>query len=62
MQTNSLNRVLRDTRGGSEFVQMIILVVAVALFGLGAYKKFGSKVKEKVESTAEEVGNIKGGE
>jgi hypothetical protein len=51
-------QLLRDTRGGSEFVQMIILVVAVALFGLTAYKYFGTQVGAKVQETADEVMNI----
>jgi hypothetical protein len=60
MNALSIQKFARDTRGGSEFIQMIILVVAVALFGLGAYQKFGSKVKKKVEDTAEQVTKIEG--
>lgn len=54
-----LRQFAADTRGGSEFVQMIILVVAVALFGLGAYKYFGQKIDSKVRGTGDEVMNIK---
>jgi hypothetical protein len=55
---SKMNVFLRDTRGGSEFVQMIILVVAVALFGLTAYKYFGERVGQKVRDTGNDVMQI----
>jgi hypothetical protein len=56
---SKLLKLARDTRGDTAFVQMIILVVAVALFCLGAFKYFGEKVSEKARSTGDEVMNIK---
>lgn len=54
----SLNTLLHDTRGTSEYVGMLILVVCVALFGLGAYQAFGQAISDRVNEAAEAIPEI----
>ena len=51
--------IRRDTRGAG-FVEYIILVGVVALFGVGAYTFFGDEVDAKVREQGQNVTGIRG--
>ncbi|MBI5537783.1 MAG: Flp family type IVb pilin [Deltaproteobacteria bacterium] len=50
-------RLFRDRRGAN-LVEYIILVGVVALIALAGFKVFGSKVRQKIDNQADQVGNI----
>ena len=49
MNKNIIRRFFQDSRGAN-LVEYIILVGVVALMSIVAFKAFGSKVQEKVQS------------
>ena len=49
MNKNAIRRFFQDSRGAN-LVEYIILVGVVALMSIVAFKTFGSKVQQKVES------------
>lgn len=55
---NNLKSLSKDVRGGSEMVQFLILVIAVALFCLGAFKAFGGAVTSKTNDAASKIPGI----
>jgi len=59
-KTEKTNRrsILRDVRGASEFTQMIILTVALALGGLAAVQGLKGAIGEKMQTTGEAVKGI----
>lgn len=56
--TKTTRSLLSDIRGASEFTQMIILTVALALGGLAAVKALSGAVGEKMNTTGEAVKGI----
>ena len=48
------NALLRDTRGLST-VEYIILLVLVAIVGIGAWSAFGTKIKDKIMGSTNRV-------
>lgn len=52
-----LKSIIRDRRGAN-LVEYIILVGVVALIALAGFKLFGTKVRQKVDDQANQVGNI----
>jgi hypothetical protein len=53
-----LKALSKDIRGGSEMVQFLILVIAVALFCLAAFKTFGAAVTAKTNEAAGKIPGI----
>ena len=51
--------LLRNIRGGAEFTQTIILTVALALAGLAAVKGLSSAIGTKMQTTGQDIQNIK---
>jgi len=54
--------ILKDDRGGTDFLEKVILIAFVAFVVLLGVKYFGKKLKAKVEQQADTVENdISGG-
>jgi len=54
----ALREIARDTRGAVGYVEMLIMVICVALFGLAAFQYLGGEIDTKVREAADEIPNI----
>jgi len=56
LQKRNLQAMLSETEGLST-VEYIIILVLIAIVGIGAWKAFGTTVKSKIEGSTGRVGS-----
>ena len=55
----SLMRFHRETRGGTDFIELLILVTVIALGGIAAFGPLRDAIVSKDSNTATQIGNVK---
>jgi hypothetical protein len=57
--SNPIVRLCRDTRGGTDFIELLILVTVVALGGIAAFGPLRDAIVKKASDTATQIEGIK---
>ena len=52
VQENIVQRFAKDTRGATAFIETVILIAVIAIFGLGAFQAIGSAISSKANDKA----------
>lgn len=52
-----LNKLIRDRRGAG-MTEYIIVLTVIAIFAIGAFKLFGSKVSEKIGEQTTKLNDV----
>jgi Flp pilus assembly pilin Flp len=52
VRENIAHRLVKDTRGATAFIETVILIAVIAIFGLGAFQAIGSAISAKANDKA----------
>ena len=56
---NSLARFAKETRGGTDFLELLILITVIALAGVAAFGPIRDAIANKASDTANQINGLK---